>query len=139
MQINGDAMVTVESYRDPYEAHLAAGYLEAGGVFAEVVDENMVTADWLLSQGIGGVKLRVRGVDALRATDLLRDMRCRDSDGDCSTAAVKEGDCCPACGSTAIFPRSYSPWSLLLMAVLLIPVFIPRKKWRCFDCGYTWR
>ena len=62
---------TVAVLTTPLEAELVRGRLEENGVEAFVADGDIVTADWTMSNAVGGVKVRVASEDADRARNLL--------------------------------------------------------------------
>ncbi|MEM6327653.1 MAG: DUF2007 domain-containing protein [Bacteroidota bacterium] len=64
-------LVTLTTYTSPFEAEIVRGRLEAEGIPAVVADAEMVTADWMMSQAIGGVKLRVPASALDRAREIL--------------------------------------------------------------------
>jgi hypothetical protein len=65
-------MRTQASFGKPEEAHLLRARLEGSGIAAYVRDENIVTADWLYSRAVGGVKVDVADEDFAAASDLLK-------------------------------------------------------------------
>lgn len=137
--MNGDGMKTVASFREPYKAHLAAGYLNDEGIESEIVDENTVTMNWMLSQAVGGVKLNVRLSDLDRAREILAGVMADGVDSSSPEIGEAEPDRCPACGSVAVVPRKYTRWSLIFAVIFMLPVFFPKKKWKCGNCGHVWR
>src|SRR4051794_3115277 len=82
-------LVTVATFGQSWEAHLACGKLEAAGIPAVLADENIVgTGGGLYTNMTGGIKLQVPAVDVERAAALLpRRVR---------PVVVK----CPKCGGT---------------------------------------
>ncbi|MDZ4299014.1 MAG: DUF2007 domain-containing protein [Moraxellaceae bacterium] len=52
-------MITVARFSLAIEAHIARAKLESEGIPAFVADEHTVTAQWLYSNAIGGVRLQV--------------------------------------------------------------------------------
>lgn len=68
-------MKTIASYSKPEEAYLAASYLEGNGIEAHVRDDNIITANWLFSNAVGGVKLEVADEDAAKALELLSEIK----------------------------------------------------------------
>jgi tetratricopeptide (TPR) repeat protein len=67
----GWELVTIAAFSFPAQAHVVKGRLEAEGIRAFVVDEELVTANWLYSGAVGGVKVKVREGDVERALDIL--------------------------------------------------------------------
>jgi hypothetical protein len=49
---------------------LAKGSLEAAGIQAYLVDDNMIRMDWFISNLLGGIKLKVRAEDAEAAVEI---------------------------------------------------------------------
>jgi hypothetical protein len=59
----GDELVTVATFDDAVSARLAVNHLRDAGLSALISDENTVTMDWLLSNAIGGIKVKVDSKD----------------------------------------------------------------------------
>ena len=97
--------VVVRAFTHPHEAHLACSALEAAGLDATVADENIVAADWLVSNAVGGVKVLVRAEDVPAARAVL-DGAADIEMGDDSEFPVDTdqggSDRCPRCGSEAV-------------------------------------
>jgi len=53
------SLITVESFSDPLEAHIAKGRLEAEGIQAFVANEHHIWANWMISHALGGVRVQV--------------------------------------------------------------------------------
>jgi hypothetical protein len=64
-------LLTIRQYRDLPEALLAKSVLESAGIECFLGDDNLIRMDWLWSNLLGGIKLRVRREDALVASRLL--------------------------------------------------------------------
>ena len=64
-------LLTIRQYRDLPEALLAKSVLESAGIECFLCDDNLIRMDWLWSNLLGGIKLRVRQEDALVASRLL--------------------------------------------------------------------
>ena len=77
-----DAFVTVARFRDPAMAELVKSKLRAEGIECGLGDEDTIKINWLWSDALGGVKVRVRADQAQRARELL--------DQDLSQAALAE-------------------------------------------------
>lgn len=129
--------ITVASYTDAVQAHLARGRLEAEGVPAEVADEHYVWADWMMSNALGGVKLRVPERMAERAARILSDLEA----GEFALAdPAQDEEHCPRCGSDAIEASSGS-WRLAVLGVHLFQLPLPFTRFSrcCRHCGHRWR
>jgi hypothetical protein len=136
----GALMITVASFREASIAHIAKGKLEAEGIPAAIVDENLVQINWTLSHAIGGVKVQVPSDAVERAREILaKDYEQELIDmGESFLEAIPEG-VCPKCGSTSLSVPRYSLWSLVPSLVFLLPIFFRRRRHMCNECGTTWR
>ncbi len=63
--------ITVETYQNAMQAHLAKNHLEAAGIRCVLADEHSVSNLWHLSIAIGGIKLQVAESDLERAEEVL--------------------------------------------------------------------
>jgi len=66
-----DEFVTVATYDNSTDAHIALGRLSAEGIEALLFDEQTVQMDWLYAIALGGVKLRVARGDEIAARRVL--------------------------------------------------------------------
>jgi hypothetical protein len=66
-----DEFVTIATYDQSLDAHIALGRLAAEGIEARLFDDQMVQMDWLYSIALGGIKLRVARSDAKAAQPIL--------------------------------------------------------------------
>ena len=66
-----EPLVTLATYSTPFEAEIVKGRLEDEGVTVVLADAEIVTSDWMYSNAVGGVKLRVPEAEAERARALL--------------------------------------------------------------------
>jgi HPt (histidine-containing phosphotransfer) domain-containing protein len=64
-------LLTIRQFRDLPEALLAKSVLDSAGIECFLGDDNLIRMDWLWSNLLGGIKLRVRQEDALIAAQLL--------------------------------------------------------------------
>lgn len=64
-------MVTVATFDNMVDAHIALGRLQAEGIRASLADEHLVQTDWLYSIAVGGIKLQVEPELAERARRIL--------------------------------------------------------------------
>jgi hypothetical protein len=69
--LNFRELVTIRKFRDLPEALLAQGRLESSGIEAFLFDDNMVRMDWLISNLLGGVKLKVEEENVEVAEEIL--------------------------------------------------------------------
>jgi hypothetical protein len=64
-------MITVATFDNQADAHIAKGLLEAEGLSPSLGDSHLVQTDWLYSAALGGIKLQVPAGEAERARQLL--------------------------------------------------------------------
>lgn len=131
-----DDFVTVASYTDAIQAHLARGRLEAEGIDAQIADEHYVSANWMMSNALGGVKLRVPERMAVRAAEILRGLEAGEF---ALPEADREAGHCPCCGSDAI-DVSHGSWRIAVLGLHLLQLPLPfaRVSHRCRHCGHRW-
>jgi hypothetical protein len=129
--------ITVASFSQPFDAHLARTRLEADGIMCVVSDEYLVRVDWLLSNAIGGVKLMVPAWEADRAKEILRP---RPRLVVVADADSTEEMICPRCHCDDVYCTRYSP-RLAALFVLLFGFLLPWRylRWSCKQCGYSWK
>jgi len=75
-------LLTIRQFRDLPEALLAKSVLDSAGIECFLGDDNLIRMDWLWSNLLGGIKLRVRQEDALVAARLLEGGGAPESDGE---------------------------------------------------------
>jgi hypothetical protein len=136
-------LVTVSAFREPYEAHLFRGRLEAEGIFALVSHEMHVANKWVLSNALGGVKVQVSSDEVEMAREVERAC-CR---GDYREQLREEfGDLddpvCPHCGGTEYRKRRPFPRAALAVALSMMACSVlPPMGWilRCEHCLKEYR
>lgn len=64
-------LLTIRQFRDLPEALLAKSALDSAGIECFLGDDNLIRMDWLWSNLLGGIKLRVRQEDGIVASRLL--------------------------------------------------------------------
>ena len=123
-------LVTINSFDNPAAASILAGRLEARGIDAFITEEHIVGMDPLWTPMVGGVKVKVREIDAERAGELAYEGR---ESG--RVQQDKESPSCPRCGSTLIYRERFST-RLAFISILLIgfPLLFRSKKWKCSKC-----
>jgi tetratricopeptide (TPR) repeat protein len=130
----GRDLVTVETYSFPAQAHVARGRLEAEGIPAFVMDEGVVTAQWLYSNAVGGVKVRVREGDVERARRVLGG----EYEEEANVGEVEPQ--CPSCGSTNVRYEQFAKRAVFGSQLLLgIPLPFVKRVWKCRECECEWR
>ena len=133
-------MKKVASFRDAYNAHFLRGSLEAEGIPAFVLDEQVATINWLYSEAIGGVKVHVPDEFYDKALDIIEKInRPNESEETKLEAQIVQADVCPSCGSSSIATTKYSLWTLLPALIFLCPLFFGKRRWQCESCGFKWK
>src|SRR4051812_28340254 len=95
------SFVTLWKFRDLPEALLAKGKLEASGIEVKLADDELVRMDWLYSNAIGGISLRVPSQQASDALELLQEPVPDALDVGAGEPAFLQPRC-PNCGSLSI-------------------------------------
>lgn len=132
-------METVARFTEPYLAHIAKGRLEAEGVSAVVLDEHIVSMNWLYSFAVGGVRTQVLDSDLDQARLILKkDFFEELLETSEAQQAPSPEDICPKCRSLSISGNPYSFWSLIPSLFFSAPIFFRKKKWVCNDCNSKW-
>jgi hypothetical protein len=135
----GQRWVTVASFSQPVDAHLARTRLEAEGISCVVNDEYLVRVDWLLSNAIGGVKLKVPASEAAQARDILRPRPRLVAVADAGVPGDGEM-ICPRCRSDDVYYARYSR-RIAGVFIILLGFLVPwrDRRWTCKQCGYAWK
>jgi hypothetical protein len=135
-------LVTVASFRDPWEAHLFRLRLEAEGIVAMVSHQYHVYQDWQLSQALGGVKVQVP-TSAKEAAISVWD-RCIAGEFEAQIIDLfgpVDIVACPKCGSRNF--RRRPTWAWIIFALMFCALFRiafppPRSICRCVVCATRW-
>lgn len=122
--------VEIDRFFHPTEAHIAAGRLKAEGIPVNLVGINHASADWLLANALGGIRLQVPAPYVQAAREIL------------SSAPIIETaptDRCSSCGSQNTTSHTLT-WKIALLGVHLFGLPLPWRKGRkqCEDCGTAW-
>lgn len=132
-------LTTVATFREPWEAHMFRGRLEAEGIPAMIIYEHHIGACWPLSTALGGVKVQVPR--QLESDAHTIELRCRNGLFAAELQA-ELGDLddirCPVCGATHFSKRR--PLPQLFVCVILTLFFgaaAPPWSWirYCESCG----
>ena len=143
------------------EAEAARSALEGAGIDVEVLDEQIVTVDWLYSNAVGGVKLLVRDGDIDEAEKILSTLAVEAADAEAEPARAaepaEEPVHCPWCRSTDVarIPRLrflfffaliflgvgtavHQPALALAGVAVAAIVLAVVPTHRCTSCGRRW-
>lgn len=133
-----DMLITVARFREPWEAHMLRGRLEAEGIPAFILNEHQIGIDWRWSDLRGGARVQVSGVMAEDARAI--EMLCRRGDFR-EELRAELGDlddiCCPSCGAGHYWKRRTVPQVLLSIFLIFFSVMTPPWTWICVceKCG----
>jgi hypothetical protein len=125
----GIKLVTVATFGQSWEAHLAVGKLETEGIRAVLDNENMVNVGGgLYTNMTGGIKLKVAQEDLPRALAALPErVRGRITP-------------CPKCGLTDTRPVELSPgMKMFCLCLLGLPYLFFTRPWICLDCNHLFK
>jgi len=120
-----ERLIVLASFPDPFKAEVAKARLEAIGI--ECVMEELETTEAPLptSQGMTGVRIKVRIVDYERAREALGEP------AEETSASVPH---CPNCGSTNVI----SDEGFIVRLKSTVFGKSGRRRCRCLDCEYCW-
>jgi transposase-like protein len=137
---NSLALVTLRSYRDSIDAELAKTQLESAGIPAIIVDQYLVSIQWLYSGAIGGVKVKVDESNLEIAREVLRENRSADlSSIPESQTPLADGDRCPVCGSSEIETSRLQRNMAAISLAIGVPLIAWRHRWICKACNHSWK
>lgn len=128
-----DTFKTIARFQYSTEAQIIKGRLEADGIQVYLSDHLTIDTDPLVSHAIGGVKLKVRSQDALKAQYILESIKKYSIDDNGNTMN------CPNCNSINIqlFSTIKDAKSLFwfIFGVLFSSLpFYTKHKYRCEVC-----
>jgi len=137
-----DKLVTIATFWETWEAHLARDRLLDAGINCFLSGENFVATYWLYANADRGIKLKVAEFDAAKARKLLEaDGRIETEEtANSDSQAQEDNDYCPKCRSTDIEYERFSRKVFFLSILLLrFPLPFPAEHYRCKSCGHAWR
>ncbi|NNF17191.1 MAG: DUF2007 domain-containing protein [Gammaproteobacteria bacterium] len=116
----------------PWEAHVARASLEHAGIPVFIADQHTIHNDWLMSDAMGGIRIRVPAEFETQARQILQTDY---SDALHAELGIDE-EACQRCGSTSIEPHVFGKVPAFVSFFLLgIPLFFRRNGYRCTQCG----
>lgn len=121
---------TVDRFFHPTDAHIAAGKLESEGIPVFLLGINHASANWLLSNALGGIRLQVPASCVDDARQILAQIAKPGDEGE---------DECPECGGSDTSAMSNSR-KVAFLAVHLFSIPLPWRTNRrhCQSCGAEW-
>lgn len=133
-----EELVTLWRYRDLPEALVARSKLDSQEVWCVLADDNIVRLDWFWSNAVGGVRLQVADDDAEYAMALLAEEIPDAFIAEETGEDYKQPEC-PNCHSRDVmFEPLHKGIALSLLWLESLPVWIPKKSWKCEDCRDRW-
>lgn len=129
-----DPHVVIASYLDAPSAYVAKGLLESEGIDAVLRDEHLVTANWMLSNALGGIRLSVPMSKSENAKTILAQVSAGALELDEQDPVV-----CPQCGCGDVV-ASKSSWRVAFASLVLLNLPLPftRSALTCARCGNRW-
>ena len=144
-----EVLITVANFSHPTEADPVVAWLESEGIECFVTNEHTITMNWLYSNAIGGVGVRVKAADVERANETLHAISTADAVADEPTPSDSEIDQesdttseirCPQCGSENVYYEKFSRRLVFASWVLLsVPLPFFKKKWKCRECEHLFK
>jgi DNA-directed RNA polymerase subunit M/transcription elongation factor TFIIS len=131
-------LATLCRFRDMPEALLAKSVLESAGIECLLADANIIRTDWLWSNLVGGVKLRVLEEDLEEATRIL------DLDSPTEHSAMSAGEdfqppSCPRCHSPEVSLGDLQDSKAEVNFSATARPAAGEPLWTCRSCGNQWR
>lgn len=129
-----DTFKTIARFQYSSEAQIIKGRLEADGIQVFLTDNLTIDTDPLVSNAIGGVKLKVLSREAMKAQHILETINKYSLDDDGNTI------CCPNCKSEHIqlfsTINNIKSFFSFVFGVLIgtLPLYA-KHKYRCDDCN----
>ncbi|MBO6515815.1 MAG: DUF2007 domain-containing protein, partial [Bacteroidia bacterium] len=100
-------LITLKIFDNSMDAHLLKTRLEDAEIPVALFDETFITMDPILSNALGGIKLKIKEEDAERALDILKEIE--------NAPVINEEDqvvTCPNCNSDKLMTgfKSFKGW-----------------------------
>lgn len=155
-KIDPNALVTIATFSELHEAHIFRTFLGEHHIQGFIADEHIVSANWLYTGAIGGVRVSVRRQDAPHAThlvqthhDLLQGDAAQFDWASVDPAWAEDEDppqptvskyTCSKCGCTQGYYEAFDRRMAILSVMLLgIPLPFLSRTWICDKCGHRWK
>jgi predicted Zn-ribbon and HTH transcriptional regulator len=135
-----ESFVTVATFDNSIDAHIAKTKLDSEGIDSYIFDENIVSAYPLYNITVGGIKLRTRSSDAENARIILNHVN------DSPFTDEKDNVIrCPNCNSEKVYGGFVSINSLktivgtILAFITGASPIVYETKLKCKDCGFEFK
>lgn len=129
-------LITARTFDNPIDAHLLKSKLEDEGITCFLQDEHTITIDPLVSNAIGGIKLKIKEEDIEKVKIIFKkldDIPYTDNDNNIAK--------CPKCNSTELIAgyNSMKGFSQILSALIslllmIYPIHL-KRLYKCKKCG----
>lgn len=122
------SLITVKSYQNLTEAHIARSLLQSEGIPCYLADEYLANLVPHYNYLLNGIKLQTHTIDAARALEIIEQSETRGLE-------------CPHCESNDVIAHttSFKGWkgklSLLAAFFIMIFPFYYQQGHRCKNCG----
>jgi hypothetical protein len=131
-------LVTIKTFSSAWEADLAKTQLEACGIQAFILDSQTISVNWLFTNAIGGIKLQVFEDQAMEAKEVLSNPA--EEVEKIQELKSEDETKCPQCESENVRLVNWErKWSLVSILFLGFPLFYPRDRYLCENCGNMWK
>lgn len=132
-----DKLITIARYRDFPPAGLDKSILEDHGIPCFLNDHFTVGTNWLYSNAIGGLKLKVREEHVDEAKEILKSIKTDYQVPIEDQQPIVDG--CPSCGSEDTIIINYTNKFAAISLLIGIPLPFFAKRNKCNACGYRWK
>ncbi|EZH74916.1 hypothetical protein ATO12_09290 [Aquimarina atlantica] len=122
---------TVAVFQYSAEALIIKGRIESEGIQVFTMDMHTIDTDPLVSNAIGGVKLRVKAEDEQKALQIIESIQ--------KYAIDDQGEsiCCPKCnGEKIVLDSTIDSFKNLVLFLLFLLPINKKTKYRCEDCNH---
>ncbi len=127
--------ITVKTFDNIIDAYILKNRLETDNIECFIQDENTVSIDPLLSNAVGGIKLKVQEKDYAKAFEIIQELENKPFEDRNGNIIV-----CPNCGSNQLYKDFNSIQDLkgLISALFslilsIFPIYL-NKVFRCKKC-----
>lgn len=131
---------TVSTYTTATEAYIAKGRLQAEGIPAYIADEHYISAQWTISQALGGVRLQVPTSLESQALKIISEIQKGSYQLPLQKKIIEsEFTHCPKCNSVNTYQVNWV-WKLsfILMFMSVLPLPFSRHRFKCNNCANSW-
>lgn len=132
-----DTLVILTRCRDLPLAGLLQSRLESSGIPCFLENQYLVGVNWLYSQAVGGVVLKVFADDLELAQQILAQGTTEDHDQEIDQPDTENG--CPKCGSVDIALVRHNRKAGAISLLLSLPLLFVGRRFRCGHCRHRWR